>query len=89
MIIKSLMEIKEKKLRYSPSDSVQEIINYNPAWLVRWGTMLFSFFFLGLFGATFFISYPDVIRGTLKLTSTDVPKSVVPKTNGKLVRLLI
>lgn len=89
MIIKSLMEIKEKKLRYSPSDSVQEIINYNPAWLVRWGTMLFSFFFLGLFGATFFISYPDVIRGTLKLTSTDVPKSVVPKTNGKLVRLFI
>ncbi|WP_394995400.1 HlyD family secretion protein [Emticicia sp.] len=83
------MEIKEKKLRYSPSDSVQEIINYNPAWLVRWGTMLFSFFFLGLFGATFFISYPDVIRGTLKLTSTDVPKSVVPKTNGKLVRLFI
>ena len=83
------MEIKEKKLRYSPSDSVQEIINYQPAWLVRWGTMLFSVFFLGLFGATFFISYPDVIRATLKLTSSETPTSVIPKINGKLVRLFI
>lgn len=83
------METKEKKLRYSPSDSVQEIINYNPIWLVRWGTTLFSFFFFGLFGLTFFVSYPDVIRGTLKLTSAERPKSITPKINGKLVRLFV
>lgn len=83
------MEIKENKLRYLPSDSVQEIINYNPFWIVRWGATFFSLFFLGLFGTTFFISYPDVIRGTLTLTSSEIPKSVVPKNNGKLVRLFI
>ena len=83
------MEKKEKKLLYSPSESVQEIINYNPPWVVRKGTMYFSLFFFLLFGLTFLVSYPDIIKGTMKLTSADAPKSVVPKMNGKLVKLFV
>ena len=83
------MQKKEKKLLYSPSESVQEIINYNPPWVVRKGTVYFSLFFFLLFGLTFFVSYPDIIKGTMKLTSADAPKSVVPKMNGKLVKLFV
>ncbi len=83
------MQKKEKKLLYSPSESVQEIINYSPPWVVRKGTMYFSLFFFLLFGLTFFVSYPDIIKGTMKLTSADAPKSVVPKMNGKLVKLFV
>ena len=83
------MQKKEKKLLYSPSESVQEIISYSPPWVVRKGTMYFSLFFFFLFGLTFFVSYPDIIKGTMKLTSADAPKSVVPKMNGKLVKLFV
>ena len=83
------MQKKEKKLLYSPGESVQEIISYTPPWVVRKGTVYFSLFFFLLFGLTFLVSYPDVIKGTMKLTSADAPKSVVPKMSGKLVKLFV
>ena len=83
------MQKKEKKLLYSPGESVQEIISYTPPWVVRKGTVYFSLFFFLLFGLTFLVSYPDIIKGTMKLTSADAPKSVVPKMSGKLVKLFV
>ncbi len=75
-----------KELR---SDSVQEIMNYQPTWLIRYGTALFTIFFLLMFGGTFFISYPDIVKGTLKLTSYNMPKAVVTKTSGKVIKLFV
>ena len=69
------------------SESVQDIISYNPHWLIQWGTTLFSVFFLFLFAATFFLSYPDIIKSPLKLTSADAPKVVIAKLRGKLTKL--
>jgi multidrug resistance efflux pump len=83
------MQKREKKLMYAPSESVQEIINYNPPWMVRKGTIYFSMLFFCVFGLTFFVSYPDIIKGTLKLTSSNTPKSVVPKINGRLIKLFV
>lgn len=71
------------------SESVQDIISYNPHWLIRYGTSLFSFFFIILFIGTFFISYPDIIKSPMKLTSTDAPKAVIAKVNGKLIKLMV
>ena len=75
-----------KELR---SDSVQEIMNYQPTWLIRYGTALFSIFFFLMFGGTFFISYPDIVKGTLKLTSNNMPKAIVAKTSGKVIKLFV
>ena len=76
-----------KVFRELRSESVQDIISYNPHWLVQWGTTLFSFFFVFLFAATFFLSYPDLVRSPLKLSSAEAPKAVVAKVGGKLVKL--
>ena len=70
------------------SDSVQDIINYKPHWLIQRGTILFSFVFLFLFSGTFFLSYPDIVKSPLKLTTTDAPKGVVAKVGGKLTKLI-
>jgi multidrug resistance efflux pump len=83
------MQKREKKLMYAPSESVQEIINYNPPWMVRKGTLYFSLLFFCVFGLTFFVSYPDVVKGTLKLNSSNTPKSVVPKINARLIKLFV
>lgn len=71
------------------SESVQDIISYNPHWLIRYGTSVFSVFFLFLFVGTFFISYPDIIKSPMKLTSADAPKAVISKVNGKLIKLFV
>lgn len=71
------------------SDAVQDIIRYKPYWLVRWGTALFSFFFLLLFAVTFFVKYPDIIKSPFRLTATDAPKAIVSKATGKITKLFV
>ncbi len=84
------MEKKQDKVyRELRSDSVQEIMNYQPAWIIRYGTALFSIFFLLMFTGTFFISFPDIVKGTLKLSSYDMPKAIVAKTTGKITKLFV
>ena len=79
-------------LKVSPelrSESVQDIITFKPHWIIQWGTTLFSTFFLFLFATTFFISYPDIIKSPLKLTSAEAPKGVIAKLGGKLTKLMV
>ena len=78
-----------KYLQELRSDAVQDIIRYKPYWLVRWGTFLFSFFFLLLFTLSFFVKYPDIIKSSLKLTATETPKAIVSKATGKILKMFV
>ena len=69
------------------SNEVQEIISYRPVWILRNGITLFLIIISFLIGATFFISYPDVVHAGAILTSINAPKEVKTKTEGKLIKL--
>lgn len=69
------------------SNEIQEIISDKQNWMVQNGIVLFLFIMGCLIGATFFISYPDVVPVSAKLTSVNAPKEVKVKTEGKLVKL--
>jgi HlyD family secretion protein len=69
------------------SNEVQEIISYRPVWILRNGITLFVIIISCLIGATFFISYPDVVHAGAMLTSINAPKEVKTKTEGKLIKL--
>jgi multidrug efflux pump subunit AcrA (membrane-fusion protein) len=69
------------------SNGVQEIISYRPVWILRNGITLFVIIISCLIGATFFISYPDVVHAGAMLTSINAPKEVKTKTEGKLIKL--
>ncbi|MBS1946817.1 MAG: HlyD family efflux transporter periplasmic adaptor subunit [Bacteroidetes bacterium] len=71
------------------SNEVQEIISYKPHWIIRNGNVLFFFVLVVLFAFTWFIQYPDIIKGSMKLVAINAPKSVVAKTEGKLEKLLV
>ncbi|MES1223681.1 MAG: hypothetical protein ABUT20_49760, partial [Bacteroidota bacterium] len=49
------------------SAEVKEIIFNNPPWMVRNGISLFVLLLGCLLAASFFISYPDIIKGNAKL----------------------
>jgi multidrug efflux pump subunit AcrA (membrane-fusion protein) len=71
------------------SDDMQDIITAVPAWILRWGITLFFIIIVLLLSLSAFIRYPDIVKTQLKITSPDMPKQVVPKITGKLVKLLI
>ncbi len=71
------------------SEEVQEILGTPPSWLVRWGTTV-AFFAVGvLVWMTFYISYPDVVSGPIKVTSTEPPRKIYAENAGTIARVLV
>jgi multidrug efflux pump subunit AcrA (membrane-fusion protein) len=71
------------------SSEVQEIVSYRPHWVVRKGNLIFLLVLFLLLAFTWFIKYPDIIRGSMKLTAIDAPKQLTARTEGKLAKLLV
>lgn len=71
------------------SDEVQELISYKPHWVVRKGNVIFFLLLVTFLVFAWFIKYPDIIKGSMKLVAVNAPKLLVAKTDGKLERLLI
>ena len=71
------------------SEEVQEIISRPPKWLVSWGLTLLLGVLLILVLGSWLIHYPDIITVPITLTSTDAPRPVVVRAEGKLMKLLV
>lgn len=71
------------------SDEVQEILTSVPSWMIRWGISLIFVILLLCFVLSYFIKYPDVISGTVTLTTETPPVKLVPKTNGEIDQLYV
>ncbi|WP_129715045.1 HlyD family secretion protein [Pedobacter sp. SYP-B3415] len=71
------------------SDEVNDIITAVPAWLMRWGITLVFCILGGLILFSSLISYPDIVKTSLKINSLNSPKIVLAKQSGKITRLLV
>lgn len=69
------------------SSEVDEILSEPPSWLVRWGITVFFFVLLVLVFVGWFVRYPDLVKGSLRIVGDDFPKSVNAKSDGKLIKL--
>jgi multidrug resistance efflux pump len=63
---------------------VDEVLSAPPVWLVSWGITVFFFVLLLLGAVSWFVKYPDLVSGSLRIVSDDFPKSVHAKTDGKI-----
>ena len=79
-------ENKEIEIR---SDEVQEILSHTPNWMIRWGITSIFFLILILIGISYFVKYPDVIKGNITLTTEIPPVKLVSKTNGQLTNIYV
>lgn len=75
---------KEIEIR---SDEVQEIMSYVPNWMIRWGMMLIFILICLLIFITWFIKYPDVVSGTVTLTTVEPPIKLVAKNSGEIKQI--
>lgn len=71
------------------STEVNEIISNQPGFLIRWGVSIFFLILVLLVLATWFVQYPDIVTTKATLTSINAPKTVITKTQGKLIQLLV
>ncbi len=71
------------------SEELQEIISFVPSWLVRWGITVVFFTVIGLLVLAWVVRYPEVIHGTLKVTTPSPPVRLVARGGGELERLFV
>jgi multidrug efflux pump subunit AcrA (membrane-fusion protein) len=71
------------------SERVQEIIGQMPGWTIRYGiTVIFGAILLVLLLA-WLVRYPDAVNAPGVLTTTDPPRNVLARSEGRLVRILV
>jgi len=71
------------------SNEMQELISYRPHWIIRKGNVLFFLILALLLASTYLIKYPDIIKGSMRITATNAPKLLIAKTECKLEKLLV
>lgn len=70
------------------SSEINDILSTPPDWILSWGNTIFFIVLMLTLFVTWFISFPDIVRGNLKIVSNNLPKSVISKTDGKLIKLM-
>ena len=79
----------KKKYIELRSEEVQEILNYVPNWMIRWGNTLFFLLIVMLLFITWFIKYPDVITTQVMITTTNPPEKIYANSQGKFAEILV
>lgn len=65
-----------------------EIISRKPGFFSDWALFLIAAILLLIIAASWFIRYPETVATKAILTGTNAPKEIIPKQDGKLVKLL-
>ena len=65
------------------SEEVQEILNYVPNWMIRWGNTLFLGLIVMLLFITWFVKYPDIISSEVMVTTIFPPEKIYAKSTGQ------
>ncbi|MDR0763777.1 MAG: HlyD family secretion protein [Bacteroidales bacterium] len=71
------------------SPSVQEILGRPPRSIIRWGTTVIFVVVAGLFVGSYFFKYPDIITGTITVTTENLPAGVIAKTSGRIDTIFV
>ncbi len=81
--------VKKIKLPELRSPEVNEVLSEPPSWLIQWGITVFFGVLLALFAISWFIQYPDLVNSSLRVVSTNAPKPISAKVEGRLSRLMV
>lgn len=71
------------------SEEILDILNESPRTLVRMGASIILLLFVFFMAGTWFIRYPEVLKGTATITTAVPTLKVVAEKDGRLVRLLV
>ena len=65
------------------------IMSQPPSWLVRWGITVFFGVLMLLLAISWWVRYPELIKGNLRIVADNAPKLVVARSEGRLMGLFV
>ncbi|MFK7771281.1 MAG: HlyD family efflux transporter periplasmic adaptor subunit [Saprospiraceae bacterium] len=71
------------------SDDVQEIIGTPPRWIVRWGTLVVAGAVFAMVAMSFWVQYPDKVRGRVSITTKIAPVRVNAQKSDLISRIYV
>lgn len=71
------------------SEEILDILNESPRWVVRMGATVIMFLLLLFLAGTWFIRYPEVLKGAVLVTTAAPTLKVVSEGEGRMMRLLV
>lgn len=71
------------------SEEILDILNESPRWVVRMGATVILFLLVLFLAGTWFIRYPEVLKGAARITTSSPTLKVVAAGEGRLMRLLV
>jgi len=80
--------IKSNEIELLDEDA-QDIVGSVPPWIINWGMTVFFVFILLFIMFSMVFQYPDVIKSSIVITSTNPSVPIIANTNGKIKKLLI
>lgn len=69
------------------SEEVQEILTHIPHWMIRSGISLIFMLIILVIFLSWFIKYPDVIKGSVTISTTHPPTKLISKNSGEIESL--
>lgn len=82
-------ENAEWEIEGNYTEEVQEIVGRDPDWLIQWGITVIFGVILIILVCTWFISYPDLIKTRITLTTKHAPVKLVAHSTGKVIYLAV
>ncbi len=79
---------KEKEIELR-SEEVQEVLSHVPNWMIRWGITLIFALIVMLVVLAWFIKYPEVIEGQVKVTTETPPVKLTSQINGRIQEIFV
>lgn len=70
------------------SEDIIDILNESPRWIVRMGATVMSFILILFLAGTWYIRYPEILKGSAVVTPDAPTIQVIAKYNGRLMRIL-
>ncbi|MCX8479730.1 MAG: hypothetical protein ORN56_08060, partial [Chitinophagales bacterium] len=64
-----------------------QAIEKPPRWIYRWGIYLLAILVLVAFLFAAFVKYPDIIKGSIIITSTNPPANLVSHAEGRIIKI--
>jgi multidrug resistance efflux pump len=80
---------KDNRLPELRNSEVDEVLSQPPIWLISWGITVIFFVLSTLLSVSWFIKYPEIIKGKIIITTKKPPFKVIPRSSGRLQKLLV
>lgn len=70
-------------------EQIQYLLSNPPTWMMQYGISAISILFLLLLVLSYYIHYPDIVKGKVVLTTSNPPIRLFAKSGGRVTELLI